>query len=471
MSQQYNKVIKRRRRNAYLKRKNTAAKAKKKHAPGRPSGFGTTGGAGWLPPPTAEPGFAQSELARNRLVATARAQQQGVASRVAGTERLVSMPVAAVDSAAEALLLEHVDAIWAGGWQPTELARQGRIGCATAAAARLVGWAIATDHAGRRSTTLHHRWVAQIDALGLPRVTGRSGWVARWTLAEGLDRADAVALVVDVLAKVMYLPRLDPILPRPGSGGAVPPVSWYTDAGGAMAAETDPVLERIRNLLAKAESTTFEAEAMVFTAKAQELMTRHAIDAARLQGQTNGTRAQPITIRVPIDAPYCDAKSLLLQVVAGAGRCRSVFHLRLSLSTVVGFPADVAAVEVLFTSLLLQAQTAMADAAKRAPAGSRPRSQSFRSAFLTAYTRRIGDRLDEINQTVFAAAQAEHGSAFLPVLRSRADQVDEFMAERFGDLIEAPVRRGFDAAGWASGRRAADNAQLTYGEVLASSGS
>ena len=88
------------------------------------------------------------------------------------------MPVAAVDSAAEALLLEHVDAIWAGGWQPTELARQGRIGCATAAAARLVGWAIATDHAGRRSTTLHHRWVAQIDALGLPRVTGRSGWVA-----------------------------------------------------------------------------------------------------------------------------------------------------------------------------------------------------------------------------------------------------------------------------------------------------
>ena len=51
---------------------------------------------------------------------------------------------------------------------------------------------------------------------------------------------------------------------------------------------TDAVLARIRQLLAKAESTTFEAEALAFTAKAQELMTRHAIDAALVHDTAAG---------------------------------------------------------------------------------------------------------------------------------------------------------------------------------------
>ena len=37
------------------------------------------------------------------------------------------------------------------------------------------------------------------------------------------------------------------------------------------------MLERVRALLAKAESTTFPEEADALTAKAQQLMTRHAL--------------------------------------------------------------------------------------------------------------------------------------------------------------------------------------------------
>jgi hypothetical protein len=103
-------------------------------------------------------------------------------------------------------------------------------------------------------------------------------------------------------------------------------------------------------------------------------------------------------VRVPIDRPYADAKSLLLAVVARAGRSRSVFHRGLDLSTIVGFAADVAACEMLFTSLLLQAQHALARAAGGASAGGRTRRKSYRSAFLFAYAHRIGDRLEEINQ-------------------------------------------------------------------------
>ena len=110
----------------------------------------------------------------------------------------------------------------------------------------------------------------------------------------------------------------------------------------------------------------------------------------------------------------------------------------------------------------------MTDAATRAPAGSRPRSQSFRSAFLAGYTSRIGARLREINDAVYAQVESEQGSGFLPVLRSRSAAVDDFIADRFGKLVSSSVRRGYDADGWARGSVAADNARLASGLGAAS---
>ena len=45
--------------------------------------------------------------------------------------------------------------------------------------------------------------------------------------------------------------------------------------------------------------------------------------------------------------------------MAQANRCRVVWSKDLGLVTVIGFPADLDAVELLFTSLLVQANTAM----------------------------------------------------------------------------------------------------------------
>jgi hypothetical protein len=123
----------------------------------------------------------------------------------------------------------------------------------------------------------------------------------------------------------------------------------------------------------------------------------------------------------------------------------------------------------MFTSLLLQAQTALADAAKFVPAGTRTRSKSYRSAFLLAYTHRIGARLREINEEVFAEVEAEQGIAFLPALRSRSAAVDDYLTERFGELTSKRVRGGHDAAGWAGGTTAADNARLNLGDLTEAS--
>ena len=80
------------------------------------------------------------------------------------------------------------------------------------------------------------------------------------------------------------------------------------------------MLNRIRTLLAKAEATEFAAEAETFTAKAQDLMTRHAIDEALLRAAGD----QPIEIegvRVHIHNPYATEKVQLLNQVARANRC------------------------------------------------------------------------------------------------------------------------------------------------------
>jgi hypothetical protein len=374
---------------------------------------------------------------------------------------LCACPREVVDRTAERLILAEVAGLWSRGWQPAELVRQGRLGARSSPAARLVALAVAFDHAGRRSVTLHHRWAAQVDSLGLPQVRGGTGLVAQWTREERLDRTDVVAAFADVLGNLVYLPRLDTLLPPPGAGDGPPPATWYVDPHADAGRDADPLLGRIRNLLAKAESTTFEAEALAFTAKAQELMTRHAIDAALVQGGAPDGHEQPVAVRLPLEAPYVEAKAQLLHTVAQATRCRVVLHDSLGMCTVVGFASDLASVELLFTSLLVQAQTALDDAARTAQAGTRTRTKAFRSAFLVAYTSRIAERLHEINAAVYAEVEADRGGAFLPVLQARSDAVDSFIAERFGALVSRRSRRTFDAAGWASGRAAADHAQLS----------
>ncbi len=193
-------------------------------------------------------------------------------------------------------------------------------------------------------------------------------------------------------------------------------------------------------------------------------MTRHAVDVAIVSARADHSEA-PVTIRLPIDDPYVDAKSLLLQHVAESSRCRSVFHERFAMSAVIGFATDVGATEMLFTSLLVQAQTAMHGAAATAPAGARTRSRAFRSAFLVAYAHRIGERLAAINADVIGDVEAEASDSILPVLAARSSVVDAAVAEMFGALNPTMVRGGYDAAGRASGHLAADRAQLTFGDL------
>jgi hypothetical protein len=137
-----------------------------------------------------------------------------------------------------------------------------------------------------------------------------------------------------------------------------------------------------------------------------------------------------------------------------------VTHQGLGLVSVVGFAGDVAATEVLFTSLLVQSHAAMLAEAANAPSGAHTRGRAFRSAFLFAYARRIDKRLVEVNETVEAEAADSPGSDLLPALAARAEVIDEAIAATFGPLTTSRARRLYDRLGWDRGVLAADRAQI-----------
>lgn len=271
-----------------------------------------------------------------------------------------------------------------------------------------------------------------------------AGFVADLAGGRAGVAVDSLPVAVEVLGLLLSLPAL----PRLGA----PPSRRPQDTR---------VLEKVRALLAKAESTTFPEEAEALSAKAQELMARHAIDAAMVAaGAGTGAGDGPTGVRVPVDDPYAGAKSILLAEVAAANRCRAVWSKGFGFSTVLGFESDLAFVDVLYTSLLVQATSAMVAAGSQVDRSGRSRTRSFRQAFLLAYASRIGHRLREAEAASRSAAAAEYGEALLPVLADRTAAVKTAQAEAFPHLVSRSVTIS-NAAGWAAGAAAADLASLS----------
>ena len=238
-----------------------------------------------------------------------------------------------------------------------------------------------------------------------------------------------------------------------------------TDAFGETAT-TAPVAEhprlaRVRALLAKAESTEFDEEAEALSAKAQELITRHALDQLVAQAERSAGGESPGVRRFWLDAPYVGAKAALVHEVASANRCRSAVSERLGYCVLVGTVADLDAVELLVTSLLVQADTAMLRQGRRVDRAGRSRTRSFRQSFLLGYAVRIGERLRAVTE----AATQEQGASMLPVLHDHEERV----AAAFQALVPTTVRRSREIShgeGWVAGAAAADLAQLDVRERI-----
>jgi hypothetical protein len=222
-------------------------------------------------------------------------------------------------------------------------------------------------------------------------------------------------------------------------------------------------LDRVRKLLAKAEHpATPQHEAEAFSAKASALMARHAIDLALLEA-TQERPSAPQVRELDVDPPYALPRAVLLDRVARAHRVRVVIGPDVPSGarrcTLVGFAVDLDVVEVLFTSLLLQASTAMLVAS-----ADHPRPKAFRRAFLLGYATAIGERLAATTAETDAVANAERPGTAL-VLAGRSAEVDAELAKHFPHLRSLKMTTS-SGRGIAAGRAAGARADLMNGTEM-----
>ncbi|MDA4133158.1 MAG: DUF2786 domain-containing protein [Thaumarchaeota archaeon] len=219
-------------------------------------------------------------------------------------------------------------------------------------------------------------------------------------------------------------------------------------------------LKKVRALLTQAENPACTPEeAKSFSAKAAELMERYSFSLIELDACGKRIRDEIIHKVVFVDDPYSQAKQDLffriceangVKHVAGWRRAkytdveqqdgtikRTVSRdakgkiLKGRTSQLTGFSSDVEKVELLFTSLLIQATNEVF----AAEVPSWENTRSFRNSFFYGYSHTIGSRLAKVNREIrdeeVVRFQEEQGHDLLPVLASRKAQVDEASFDRY----------------------------------------
>lgn len=359
------------------------------------------------------------------------------------------------------MALDQIARLWEQGWQPLDVVHVAKRSL-TPRIGRLASFLVRAEAAKvDRFSEMPDEWADQLAALGRRLSADERDWPLRaWASEERLHHPDLFADTVRLLAFARLLPKIATLCD--------PPSRWSqqrrpvgADVRSTASAKT---LATIRALLAKAESTTFPAEAETFAAKAQELMTRHSIDAALLDVRHGEDLAAGVrSRRLHLDNPYAKEKYRLLATVAEINGVRAVFSEGLGFSTAVGFPADLDVVDLLFTSLLVQAARALSDTSAVVGRGSSP---AFRRAFWISYAVRVGERLKEARQHAAEEAQREYGTSLVPVLAERREAVESVTQQLFAHT--RPMKsRSVDAEGWYAGRAAADlaNLEVTRGRL------
>lgn len=374
---------------------------------------------------------------------------------------------------------ELVGRAWESGWEPADL--HGYVHKHwDAVTVKVLRDAVAADLDRYAAATVDPRWHDQLEEMSAtvwwpPHTDHLTARAAR----ESGGRP-AVTAAYDILTLALVrLPTIERLGPPPGT--AHPQRTPST--------ADERLLTRVRMMLAQAESTPYEAEAEAFTAAAHSLMARHSIDRALLDAAVQErSTAGPRLARVHTPAPYARGKFTLLSAVARASRCTAIWQEHYGFASVVGFDVDLRAVELLFASLLVQAQVGMRSAhPEYAGVATSGATTVFRRSFLSGFTQRIAERLAEVTRQETEAARAEHrldggaeaaaesqdtdrpgppGTDVVQVLARRDAEVAASVQQRFPDLQTMRSRATLDPEGWYSGRAAGDRASLGANRAL-----
>jgi hypothetical protein len=218
-------------------------------------------------------------------------------------------------------------------------------------------------------------------------------------------------------------------------------------------------LERVRNLLAKAEGTDNEHERDTFMSAAAALMAKYGIEQAMVES-TQQERVTPINKRYIVEAGggWARRRAELLYHVAEALRCKGIVDPGENGNWVVhlfGYPADVERAEMLFTSLLLQ----MASALNRVQIPFYERSpRAYRNSFLLGYISQVRKMLREREaQAVEEVPQEKRAGTEVALLDRSVVLASEVSAVYPKMRLRKPTTSG---GGYGAGRDAGSRANL-----------
>ncbi len=370
---------------------------------------------------------------------------------------LAAAPRERVGAVVQRELARLVAECWSRGWQPVVLDRTARRDL-DELASTLLATALTVDSAAydRLGREVAPDWMRQVDSVRV-----RRRWTRDDTYLTDLPNPwpDIVRAAVMLTVYLHTRPSLPVLSP--------PPAEWHHGmAITATSSVPSALLDKVRALLAKAESTDFDAEAEVFTAKAQELMTRHRIDRSILQADRQGERETPSGRHVVIENPYPEAKAVLLGVVAGANGGTAVFSKELGFSTVFAQTNELDIIEDLFTSLLVQATAALRRQGSKYDRSGRSRTTRFRRSFLVAFAHRIGERLQDAADGIVADAVSEvgteTGTSLVRILADANEAAHDAATGAFGELGRFRPSAS-DDEGWRAGELFGDRADLGVG--------
>lgn len=231
----------------------------------------------------------------------------------------------------------------------------------------------------------------------------------------------------------------------------------------------DKLLNRVRGLLAKAESSEFPNEAQSLREKAESLIVLHGIEQAML---TPAEQDPIIETVIKFEGAFTKQKRYLLGKITDGLKIVCVGHrptdergYRIrnaqgyASATVIGPKSVLEQVEFLYTSLLLQGtrEMGMVTSGWHGRSGA-AETRAMRSSFLMGFAERAGERLEAIYaKGVREATDSNPGKALVFV--SRKSLIDARVKELFGRLVY-PKNTVSRSDSYYDGRNAAERADI-----------
>lgn len=238
-------------------------------------------------------------------------------------------------------------------------------------------------------------------------------------------------------------------------------------------------LRQIQTMLDLAnDDRTPEGEREAAMGKAMALMAAYGVTEMMINSRRAESTDEVITHRIPMSDPYSFEKMSLANEIARALNCRATYrHAGRSVTAIVlyGFRSDIERVELLYTSLLLQAVNGVKHE-RPAYWASAAETRSYRKNWLMGFASRVGTRLflkereaREKHDRERQAEQSNGEAGTALVLASRRDKVEAFYTEATGEMkFGRKSQRRYGSHGYNDGTRAGSRADLGGGTGVAS---